>query len=57
MSKENSNENQEPELEEIDDSGHISNGNIDPTIDMAAELFAELFWRHWLYIKKQKKEK
>ena len=25
-------------------------------VDMAAELFAELFWRHWLYLKSKEKK-
>ena len=26
-------------------------------VEMAAEQFADLLWRHWLYIKEQKKRK
>ena len=44
-----------PEPKQTDNLGNTPKEDLDKTIEMAAELFAELFWKHWLYIKEQRK--
>ena len=54
MLKRSPGEEREPKPVQINTSPDAYEDNTSQIVEMAAEQFADLLWRHWLYMKKLK---
>ena len=56
MPKGSLNRNRSPRPIQTDVSPDVYRESADQIVEMAAEQFADLLWRHWLYMQKLKKK-